>query len=100
MLFLFAVYRPFMKKKIRRDRQGSRESYGHISGVFFMTVMPVILSSAVYNINAVLDNSIMAYGMDALGRGEEFLALWGIYNNKYLLLVHVPLAWQMPCPPP
>lgn len=92
MLFLFAVYRPFMKKKIRRDRQGSRESYGHISGVFFMTVMPVILSSAVYNINAVLDNSIMAYGMDALGRGEEFLALWGIYNNKYLLLVHVPLA--------
>lgn len=92
MLFLFAVYRPFMKKKIRRDRQGSRESYGHITGVFFMTVMPVILSSAVYNINAVVDNSLMAYGMDALGRGEEFLALWGIYNNKYLLLVHVPLA--------
>lgn len=34
----------------------------------------------------------MAHGMESLGRGKEFLALWGIYNNKYMLLVHVPLA--------
>lgn len=92
MLFLFAVYRPVMRKKTRWDRQGSRESYRRITGVFCLTVLPVILSSAVYNINAVIDNSIMAYGMDALGQGGEFLALWGVYNNKYLLLVHVPLA--------
>lgn len=92
MIFLFAVYRPVMRKRARKDRKGRKESYGHISRAFVLTVLPVILSSAVYNINAVLDNSIMAYGMDALGRGEEFLALWGIYNNKYLLLVHVPLA--------
>lgn len=92
MAFLFAVYRPVMRKRTRKDRKGRKESYGHISRTFALTVLPVILSSAVYNINAVLDNSIMAYGMDALGQGEAFLALWGIYNNKYLLLVHVPLA--------
>lgn len=92
MVFLFIIYRPLMKKRGRRDRHGHVESYSHISGVFVMTVMPVILSSAVYNINAVIDNSIMAYGMESLGQGKEFLALWGIYNNKYLLLVHVPLA--------
>lgn len=92
MLFLFAVYRPVMRKRTRKDRKGRKESYSHISRMFALTVLPVILSSAVYNVNAVLDNSIMAYGMNALGRGEEFLALWGIYNNKYLLLVHVPLA--------
>ena len=92
MLFLFAVYRPVMRKRARKDRKGRKESYSHISRSFALTVLPVILSSAVYNINAVLDNSIMAYGMGALGQGEEFLALWGIYNNKYLLLVHVPLA--------
>lgn len=92
MLFLFVVYRPVMRKRARKDRKGRKESYSHISRAFALTVLPVILSSAVYNINAVLDNSIMAYGMGALGQGEEFLALWGIYNNKYLLLVHVPLA--------
>jgi stage V sporulation protein B len=34
----------------------------------------------------------MAHGMRATGQGASFLRLWGIYNNKYMLLVHVPLA--------
>ena len=68
------------------------DSYRQISRIFFFTVIPVIVSSGVYNINSVIDNGIMAHGMESLGRGKEFLALWGIYNNKYMLLVHVPLA--------
>ncbi|MFQ9208770.1 MAG: hypothetical protein ACLR3S_06180 [Clostridium fessum] len=67
------------------------DSYRQISRIFFFTVIPVIVSSGVYNINSVIDNGIMAHGMESLGRGKEFLALWGIYNNKYMLLVH-PLA--------
>lgn len=92
VLFLFLIYRSVFMRKLRRDRLGRTESYGHISTVFLCTVVPVIISSAVYNVNSVIDNGIMAHGMEALGRGEEFLALWGIYNNKYMLLVHVPLA--------
>ena len=92
MLLLFAIYWPVVKRRKRRDRSRRTDSYGDISVTFLFTVVPVIISSAVYNINAVVDNSIMAYGMEALGRGKEFLSLWGIYNNKYMLLVHVPLA--------
>lgn len=92
VLFLFFLYRPMMKRRIRRDRSGVVTSYGQISHTFFWTVVPVVLSSTIYNISAVVDNSIMAYGMEALGQGKEFISLWGIYNNKYLLLVHVPLA--------
>ena len=92
MLLLFSIYWPVVKRRKRRDRSRRTDSYGDISVTFLFTVVPVIISSAVYNINAVVDNSIMAYGMEALGRGKEFLALWGIYNNKYMLLVHVPLA--------
>lgn len=92
VLFLFAVYRPVVKRRAKRDHGKKVDSYGEISVTFFFTVIPVILSSAVYNINSVIDNSIMAYGMEALGQGKEFLSLWGIYNNKYMLLVHVPLA--------
>lgn len=92
MLLLFAIYAPVMKRRKRRDRSKRTDSYGDISVTFLFTVVPVIISSAVYNINAVVDNSIMAYGMESLGRGKEFLSLWGIYNNKYMLLVHVPLA--------
>lgn len=92
MLLLFSIYWPVVKRRKRRDRSRRTDSYGYISVTFLFTVVPVIISSAVYNINAVVDNSIMAYGMEALGRGKEFLSLWGIYNNKYMLLVHVPLA--------
>ena len=92
MLLLFSIYWPVVKRRKRRDRSRRTDSYGDISVTFLFTVVPVIISSAVYNINAVVDNSIMAYGMVALWRGKEFLSLWGIYNNKYMLLVHVPLA--------
>lgn len=92
ILFLFAVYWPMMRRRMKRDRGNNVDSYGKISVTFFFTVIPVILSSAVYNINSVIDNSIMAYGMEALGQGKDFLFLWGVYNNKYMLLVHVPLA--------
>ena len=92
MLLLFSIYWPVVKRRKRRDRSRRTDSYGDISVTFLFTVVPVIISSAFYNINAVVDNSIMAYGMEALGRGKEFLSLWGIYNNKYMLLVHVPLA--------
>ena len=92
MLLLFSIYWPVVKRRKRRDRSRRTDSYGDISVTFLFTVVPVIISSAVYNINAVVDNSIMAYGMEALGRGKEFLSLWGIYNNIYMLLVHVPLA--------
>ena len=92
MLLLFSIYWPVVKRRKRRDRSRRTDSYGDISVTFLFTVVPVIISSAVYNIKAVVDNSIMAYGMEALGRGKEFLSLWGIYNNKYMLLVHVPLA--------
>lgn len=92
VLLVFALYRPIIKRRCKRDRSGVRDSYGHISTTFFFTAVPVIISSTVYNISSVIDNSMMSYGMEALGRGTEFLSLWGIYNNKYMLLVHVPLA--------
>ena len=92
LLFLYVLFRPTVTRRMRRDRSGCVDSYGEISRTFVVTVIPVILSSAVYNINSVIDNGIMAHGFEMLGRGDEFLALWGIYNNKYMLLVHVPLA--------
>ncbi|WP_235986000.1 putative polysaccharide biosynthesis protein [Clostridium vitabionis] len=91
-LCLFFFYRPTIRKHIAKDRHGEPDSYGYTTKVLFLTVIPVILSSTVYNVNSVIDNGIMAHGMNMIGQGGSFLRLWGIYNNKYMLLVHVPLA--------
>ena len=57
-----------------------------------MTVFPVILSTAIYNINDILDNYIYNGIMTAKGLGAEKTAIWGIYTGKAKLLLNVPIA--------
>ena len=43
------------------------ESYGRIFAVLLLTLLPILLSSFVYNISTVLDDFIFSNGMKALG---------------------------------
>lgn len=92
LLFLFALYRKTFKRQVKRDRSGVFESYGEITRVLFFTVVPVIISSAIYNINSVLDNGILAYNFASIGQEAQFTSLWGVYTGKYHLLINVPMA--------
>ena len=90
LLLLFAAYQRTIRKKVRRDRSGSLESYG--TKILFFTVVPVVVSSAIYNVNSVLDNGLLAYNFKSLGMEEEFISQWGVYTGKYHLLINVPMA--------
>ena len=92
LLILFAAYRKTSRRQIKRDRSGSLESYGEITKVLFLTVMPVIISSAIYNVNSVIDNGLLAKNFASLGREAQFAADWGVYTGKYHLLINVPMA--------
>ena len=92
LLLLFAAYQRTIRKKVRRDRSGSLESYGTITKILFFTVVPVVVSSAIYNVNSVLDNGLLAYNFKSLGMEEEFISQWGVYTVKYHLLINVPMA--------
>ena len=92
VLLLFAAYQRTIRKKVRRDRSGSLESYGTITKILFFTVVPVVVSSAIYNVNSVLDNGLLAYNFKSLGMEEEFISQWGVYTGKYHLLINVPMA--------
>lgn len=92
LLVLFFAYRKTAKRQIRRDRSGSLESYGEITKLLFLTVMPVIISSAIYNVNSVIDNGLLARNFATLGREAQFAADWGVYTGKYHLLINVPMA--------
>ena len=50
------------------------------------------MSSAIYNVNSVLDNGLLAYNFKSLGMEEEFISQWGVYTGKYHLLINVPMA--------
>jgi len=92
LLLLFLLYRKTTKRQLRRDTSGVVESYGDITRILFFTVVPVIVSSAIYNVNSVIDNGLLARNYASLGREAEFAAEWGVYTGKYHLLINVPMA--------
>ena len=56
LLLLFVGYRKTSARQMKKDRSGNLENYGEITRILFFTVVPVIVSSAIYNVNSVIDN--------------------------------------------
>lgn len=96
LIFLFVVFGMFyprMKRKVLKDRNKNREGYGEIYKVLLLTIAPVILSTAIYNISETLDIGIFSNVMTAQGRTEKETAeLLGMFTGKYNTLINIPLA--------
>ncbi len=90
-IFMLFSYRPIMRRQSRRDRSGRLDSYGRISLVLTITILPIVLSSTVYNISSVLDNYLFAEGLRAAGQEEQMAELWGVFG-EYHLLFNIPVA--------
>lgn len=93
LLFVLYTYRYKMRRQYRMDRSGRTESYQRIFKILLLTIAPVILSTAIYNISQVLDQVLFSKIMAAQGNEEqEYVALLGIFTGKYNTLINVPLA--------
>ena len=93
LLFSFFIYRKVIRRQIRADRTKKKESYRHILKILILTIIPVIFSTAIYNINQILDLSFFNQIMAAQGFTEkEYMTLQGIYTGKYNTLINIPLA--------
>ncbi len=91
-MLLALAYRPTMRKKARRDRGAKVESYRGISQALFATIIPIIISSAIYNISNVVDNSLFGHVMEKLGESNLTASQWGVYMGRYHLLFNIPVA--------
>lgn len=92
LAFVFVVYRKGTKKRSVRDVGGKTDSYPQIFRLILMTILPVLLSTTVYNISNVLD--IRIYNSVMIQKGLENVKAynWGVYSGKYRVLVNVPIA--------
>lgn len=91
MSFLMIIYLKSEKRKTFRE--GSRESYRSILFVLMMTILPVILSTAIYNVNGIIDQGMFKALMQNLGHDkDEVDVIWGIYSGKFKVLANVPVA--------
>ena len=93
LIFVVWAYRGQMSRQYQTDRSGKEDSYRYILKVLVLTAVPILFSTAIYNINQILDLTIFNHIMDAQGYvEEEYMALQGIYSGKYDTLVNVPLS--------
>ena len=91
LLFIMLIYQRVLKKKIRRDHTITTESYGSIYMVLFSTIVPIVLSTAVYNSTVFIDGIVFNNVMTKKGL-ENATELFGVFTGKYRLLVNVPVS--------
>ena len=91
-IFVYALYYPSSKRNVNKDKSGKPDSYGQIFRLILLTILPVLLSSTVYNISNILD--IRIYNDIMIQKGLEDVKAYnlGVYSGKYRVLVNVPIA--------
>jgi len=92
-VFVFISYRPNLRRGVQKDKGKRVEGYGRIFHVLLITIVPVLLSTTIYNITSFLDMGVFKHIADLQGyQSREYSTMWGIYVGEYKVLVNVPIA--------
>lgn len=94
LIFISVLLIGYLKKEKKHTyAEESTESYRSILSVLVMTILPVILSTAIYNVNGIIDQGMFKGLMNQIGKDKEQIdIMWGVYSGKYKLLCNVPIA--------
>ncbi|MBR5047214.1 MAG: polysaccharide biosynthesis protein [Eubacterium sp.] len=93
MLLLYMANASYFKKRRMHDVSGVDSSMGSLFLVILLMVTPVILSTFVYNISTVINQTIFIDVMDFRGvDSREAASLYGVFSGKFWVLVNVPVA--------
>lgn len=96
LVIMFLRNRKKWTSKVKDSAESGieKESYASISKVLFLTVIPVILSTAVYNLTNIIDAEIFTstmvghFGIDP----SSVAADWGVFTGKFKTLANIPIA--------
>ena len=93
LFFAYMIYSKNLKRQIRADRTRRLEGYNRIGLLFMMTILPIMFTTAVYNVNNLLDLALFINIMRAQGYDTyTYMSLQGIYMGRYMVLINIPLA--------
>lgn len=93
MIVIYLVYRRVFARRIKRDHTIRVESYSALVGVLVMTIIPVLLSTTLYNISGIIDQGI--FKNIALSQGYDSRQVsewWGVFTGQYKVLTNVPIS--------
>ena len=93
MIFVFCVYMRVFKRQLKRERISAMEPFLETIKMLFITIIPVLLSTTIYNISSFIDNGIYKHIAYAQGYvSDDIDVWWGGYTGKYKLMINVPIS--------
>lgn len=93
LVFIYISYQRTFKRQMRRDRTAKLESDRVIYRALIYTIVPVVLSTLIYNINTIIDQGIFGSILASQGYTEQqYSTIWGVYVGKFRVLMNVPLS--------
>ncbi len=91
--FLFLAYKPIFKRQMRRDKSRKRESYSEVFHVLLWTIVPVLMSTTIYNISGIIDQGIFKNIATLQGyKAKDISNWWGIFTGKYKTITNIPIS--------
>ncbi len=93
MIFIHFLYRKVFKRKLKKQRNVSVESYRSIFIALILTIIPVILSTAVYNSVSILETYIFKNIATLQTYSEHQISTWwGVYTGEVSVLKNIPIS--------
>jgi stage V sporulation protein B len=91
--FVFSVYIRSFKKRMRREKNAVSETFLMTMKMLVITIIPVLLSTTIYNVNGFIDNGVYKHIAYAQGySSDEVDVWWGVFTGKYKLMINVPIS--------
>lgn len=93
MLLIYALYFKRFKKKITRDHSKHVEEYKDLFKVLILTIIPVLLSTTLYNLSGLFEAGIFKNIANNMNYDSvQISEWWGVFAGQYRVLINVPLS--------
>ena len=93
VLFVFFAYMHVFKRHLKHEHGVKVEPFSYTMKILIVTIIPVLLSTTVYNISGIIDQSIFKNIALMQGYTENKIDVWwGVFSGKYKLLINVPIS--------
>lgn len=91
--FVLFAYVSVYRRQAKRERRMKVDSYSYIFKVLVITIIPVLLSTTIYNCNGLIDRGVFKNITAYQGYSADEISSWyGIYSGKYKTLINVPIS--------
>ncbi|MCH5332702.1 MAG: polysaccharide biosynthesis protein [Agathobacter sp.] len=92
-VFVFVIYMSVYKRKTKGAKKAKTAPFFSTFWMLLVTIIPVLLSTTIYNISGIIDQGIFKNVAILQGYKEhEIDVWWGVFSGKYQLLINIPIA--------